>query len=107
MVCASVHIWKDRILEISYQKIKLENVWILSLLTPSGFDLFSCTEGNEFIPKVAKEKGLKTMVGAWISDDKAKNKEEIAALINLANQGYVDVAVVGNEVLLRNELSFG
>ena len=26
-------------------------------------------------------------------------------MIDLANQGYVDVAVVGNEVLLRKELS--
>ena len=66
---------------------------------------FSCTEGNEFIPKVASEKGLKTMVGAWIGNDKAQNNKEIHALIELANQGHVDVAVVGNEVLLRNELS--
>ena len=66
---------------------------------------FSCTEGNEFIPKVAKEKGLKTMVGAWIGNDKAQNDNEISALINLANHGHVDVAVVGNEVLLRNELT--
>ncbi|MCA6413970.1 MAG: MFS transporter, partial [Cytophagales bacterium] len=51
---------------------------------------FSCTEGNEFIPKAAREKGLKTMVGAWIDSDKAKNEEEIKQLIDLAEQGYVD-----------------
>ncbi|MBT8231771.1 MAG: MFS transporter [Saprospiraceae bacterium] len=66
---------------------------------------FSCTEGNEFIPKVAHEKGLKTMVGAWIGSNKDQNEKEINALINLAKLGYVDIAVVGNEVLLRNELS--
>jgi len=66
---------------------------------------FSCTEGNEFIPKVAKEEGLKTMVGAWIGNDKAQNDDEIAALITLAKEGLVDIAVVGNEVLLRNELT--
>ncbi|MFN5431831.1 MAG: MFS transporter [Cyclobacteriaceae bacterium] len=66
---------------------------------------FSCTEGNEFIPKAAREKGLKTMVGAWIDSDKAKNEEEIKQLIDLAEQGYVDIAVVGNEVLLRNDLT--
>jgi glycoside/pentoside/hexuronide:cation symporter, GPH family len=66
---------------------------------------FSCTEGNEFIPKVAHEKGLKTMAGAWIDSNKANNEKEIEALISLAQKGYVDVAVVGNEVLLRNELS--
>ncbi len=66
---------------------------------------FSCTEGNEFIPKVAREKGLKTMVGAWISSDHARNEKEIDGLIKLANSGLVDIAAVGNEVLLRGELS--
>lgn len=66
---------------------------------------FSCTEGNEFIPKAAHEKGLKTMVGAWIDSNKANNEEEIKALISLAQKGYVDMAVVGNEVLLRNDLT--
>ena len=66
---------------------------------------FSCTDGNEFIPKVAHEIGLKTMVGAWISSDKAQNDKEIDALIDLAKNGYVNMAVVGNEVLLRNELT--
>ncbi|MDZ7647313.1 MAG: glycosyl hydrolase family 17 protein [Cytophagales bacterium] len=57
------------------------------------------------IPKVARQKGLKTMVGAWIGNDRAKNEKEINALIELAKAGYVDIAAVGNEVLLRNELS--
>lgn len=66
---------------------------------------FSCTDGNELIPKVAYEKGLKTLVGAWISNDKDQNEKEINALIELARSGYVDIAAVGNEVLLRGELS--
>lgn len=66
---------------------------------------FSCTEGNEFIPMAAREKGLNTMVGAWIGNSMDQNEKEIEALIRLTKQGYVDVAVVGNEVLLRNELS--
>jgi GPH family glycoside/pentoside/hexuronide:cation symporter len=66
---------------------------------------FSCTEGNENIPKVAQQKGLKTMVGAWIGHDKIKNEEEIEALIQLGKEGHIDIAVVGNEVLMRNELT--
>jgi GPH family glycoside/pentoside/hexuronide:cation symporter len=66
---------------------------------------FSCIDGNELIPKIARQKGLKTMVGAWLGTDKAKNKAEIAQLIHLAKEGLVDIAVVGNEVLLRNELT--
>ncbi|MBZ9651692.1 MFS transporter [Psychroflexus montanilacus] len=66
---------------------------------------FSCTHGNEYIPKIAKENNLKTVVGAWISNDKTKNEAEIHNLVKLAEEGMVDIAVVGNEVLLRNELS--
>ncbi|MEM6526108.1 MAG: MFS transporter [Bacteroidota bacterium] len=66
---------------------------------------FSCTQGNEFIPKVAHDKGLKTIVGAWIGRDKAQNEKEINNLIELAKAGYVDIAAVGNEVLLRDDLT--
>ena len=66
---------------------------------------FSCTEGNELIPEMAKEKGLKTLVGAWISDDKERNEKEIKSLIALAKRGLVDIAAVGNEVLHRGEIS--
>ena len=66
---------------------------------------FSCTDGNEFIPKSARAKGLKTMVGAWIDSNKETNDKEIKALITLAKQGMVDLAVVGNEVLLRKDLT--
>ena len=66
---------------------------------------FSCIEGNELIPQVAHDYGLKTMVGAWLSSDKDLNEKEINGLISLAKKGYVDIAVVGNEVLYRNELN--
>lgn len=66
---------------------------------------FSCIEGNEHISRVAKQHGLKTLVGAWLGDDDEKNKQEIKALIELANEGNVDIAAVGNEVLYRNDLS--
>jgi GPH family glycoside/pentoside/hexuronide:cation symporter len=66
---------------------------------------FSCTEGNELIPKVAHKKGLKSIVGAWISNDKERNEREIEALIKLAKLGHVDIAAVGNEVLLRGEIT--
>lgn len=65
---------------------------------------FACTEGHEAIPRLARTKGMKTMVGAWISQDRARNEREIAALIRLGQEGMVDIAVVGNEVLLRGEL---
>lgn len=79
----------------------------LQILKPytSWVRSFSCTEGNELISKLAKEYGLKTLVGAWLSSDKEKNEEELAGLIKLANEGYVDIAAVGNEVLYREDLN--
>ena len=66
---------------------------------------FSCTDGNEFIPRIAKEYGIKTLVGAWLGDDPEINEREIKGLIKLANEGYVDIAAVGNEVMYRKDLS--
>ena len=65
---------------------------------------FSCIEGNEFVPKIARQLGLKTLVGAWLGDDSEKNEKEIEALIQLAKDGFVDIAAVGNEVMYRKDL---
>ena len=66
---------------------------------------FSCIEGNEQIPQIAKELGIKTLVGAWLGTDEDKNQQEVKNLIQLAKEGFVDIAAVGNEVLYRNDLS--
>ena len=47
---------------------------------------FSCTEGNELVPEVAKELGMKTMVGAWLGTDEEKNEKEIESLIEVAKK---------------------
>ena len=36
---------------------------------------FSCTQGNEQIPRLAKEYGLKTLVGAWLGDNPKTNEK--------------------------------
>ena len=66
---------------------------------------FSCTDGNELIPKIAKEYGLKTLVGAWLGKDDKINQLEIENLIKISNEGYVDIAAVGNEVMYRQDLT--
>lgn len=78
----------------------------LELLVPhtQWIRIFSCTQGNEIIPKLAKEYGFKTLVGAWLGEETDKNEEELQGLIALASAGYVDVAAVGNEVMYREEL---
>jgi len=68
---------------------------------------FSCTEGNEFIPAIAKDYGLGTMVGVWLGDDLEKNEIELANGIEIANAGHADILAIGNEVLLRGDLTEG
>jgi len=65
---------------------------------------FSCTDGNELIPRIAHEKGLKTMVGVWLDADHEKNEEELGNAIEVAGAGHADILAVGNEVLLRGDL---
>lgn len=66
---------------------------------------FSCSHGNEMIPRVAREYGLRTMVGAWLDADREHNELEIENLIAVAQAGHADLLAVGNEVLLRDELT--
>lgn len=66
---------------------------------------FSCTEGNELIPKIAKEYGVKTLVGAWLGTDPDINRKEIEGVIKIAREGYADIVAVGNEVLYRKDLT--
>jgi exo-beta-1,3-glucanase (GH17 family) len=66
---------------------------------------FSCKEGNEQIPAIAAENGLKNMVGVWLDDDLEQNEVEIANAIEIAKAGHADILAVGNEVLLRGDIS--
>ena len=66
---------------------------------------FSCTEGNEKIPEISKANGLNTMVGVWLDDDLVNNEKELNNAIAVAKAGHVDILAVGNEVLLREDLT--
>jgi hypothetical protein len=52
---------------------------------------FSCTEGNELIPQIAQELGLKTMVGVWLGEDREKNELELNSAIEVARSGYANL----------------
>lgn len=89
--------------ELSYEQVRRR----MEIISPfcKWVRSFSCIEGNEHIPKIAHEMGIKTMVGAWLGKDEEKNEQEIEALIELGKAGYVDIAAVGNEVLYREDLT--
>lgn len=65
---------------------------------------FSTTNGNEQVPRIAHEKGLKTFVGAWLDSDLENNEIEIQNVIQLGLAGHADMIAIGNEVLLRDDL---
>ena len=78
----------------------------LNIIKPytSWVRTFSSKDDHGRIAKLAKELGFKTLVGAWLSDDKDQNSQEVEALIELSNGGFVDIAAVGNDVIYREEL---
>lgn len=40
-------------------------------------EIILCTEGNELIPKIAREYGIKTLVRAWLGNDDKINQAEV------------------------------
>ncbi len=60
---------------------------------------------NAQIPALARSLGLKVSAGAWLGPDKTVNEQEIEGLIQIAQTVDVDSVIVGNEVLLRGDLT--
>src|SRR6202023_2933010 len=68
---------------------------------------YSIDNGLDKVPELASRVGLKVLLGVWIGRDRAKNGLLIDNAIALAGE-YPDVVtgvVVGNEVLLRGEMT--
>lgn len=68
---------------------------------------YSTGEGLDQVPALAEAQGLKVLLGIWLGRDRAANEREIATAIALArtHPATVRAVIVGNEVLLRGELS--
>lgn len=59
------------------------------------------------VPTVARKYNMTVTLGAWLSDIPEKNDEQVTRLIEVAkaNRDVVKRVIVGNEVLLRGELT--
>jgi glucan 1,3-beta-glucosidase len=70
---------------------------------------YAVDNGLDRVPELAARAGLKVMLGVWISASRAKNAQQIATAVALANQypEVVSAVAVGNEVLLRGEMTPG
>ncbi len=68
---------------------------------------YSTEHGLDQVPEIAKRHGLKVMQGLWLSGQAAKDRLRVEETIALARK-FPDVirsVVVGNEVLLRGEMT--
>lgn len=65
---------------------------------------YGCNEDLKEAGMLAHSMGLKSAVGIWLSSDKTENEKQIKCLVDRYKEGYVDLAVVGSEVLLRGDL---
>ena len=63
--------------------------------------------GLEAVPAFAEKYGLKVFLGAWIGGDPVLNQKELTKVIDLARRypSSIRGIVVGNEVLLRREVT--
>lgn len=68
---------------------------------------YSAGENLETVAQRAGKYGLKVWHGAWLNDNDKENLEQINLLINHANRypDTVERVIVGNEVLLRKDLT--
>jgi exo-beta-1,3-glucanase (GH17 family) len=68
---------------------------------------YSVGENLETVPQRAGKYGLKVWHGAWLNDNDKENLEQINLLIDHANRypDTVERVIVGNEVLLRKDLT--
>jgi exo-beta-1,3-glucanase (GH17 family) len=57
------------------------------------------------VPEIASRYGLKVHAGAWLGKDREKNEKEIKALLELSKKTSLESVIVGNEVLLRGDMS--
>jgi exo-beta-1,3-glucanase (GH17 family) len=68
---------------------------------------YSIENGLDQVPALAAKVGLKVIQGIWLGSNRLKNLAQIAIAVRLAKDypGVVTSLVVGNEVLLRGEMT--
>jgi exo-beta-1,3-glucanase (GH17 family) len=68
---------------------------------------YSIENGLDQVPALAAKAGLKVIQGIWLGSDRLKNLAQISTVVGLTKQypGTINSVVVGNEVLLRGEMT--
>ena len=68
---------------------------------------YSIEHGLDQVPALAAKVGLKVIQGIWLGSNRQKNLAQIATVVGLTKQypEVISAVVVGNEVLLRGEMT--
>jgi exo-beta-1,3-glucanase (GH17 family) len=68
---------------------------------------YSIENGLDQVPGLAAKVGLKVIQGIWLGGNRLKNLAQISTAVQLTKQypGVITALVVGNEVLLRGEMT--
>src|SRR6266576_2721227 len=68
---------------------------------------YSIENGLDQVPALAAKVGLKVIQGIWLSSNRLKNLAQISTVVRLTKDypGVITAVVVGNEVLLRGEMT--
>src|ERR1700738_1045439 len=68
---------------------------------------YSIENGLDQVPALAAKAGLKVMLGIWLGSNRLKNLAQISTAVEPTKQytGVITAVVVGNEVLLRGEMT--
>jgi exo-beta-1,3-glucanase (GH17 family) len=68
---------------------------------------YSIDNGLDQVPALAAKVGLKVIQGIWLGSNRIKNLAQIQTVVRLTREypGVISSVVVGNEVLLRGEMT--
>lgn len=68
---------------------------------------YAVDNGLDQVPALARAAGIKVLQGIWLGSDRARNAQQIARALELAKQfpDTIGALIVGNEVLLRGEMT--
>ncbi len=70
--------------------------------TSNAVRTYASTGVNALIPDMANALGLRVAAGAWLNPPGTGDAAEVTGLLDLARSAHLDLAVVGNEYVLRN-----
>ncbi len=67
---------------------------------------YSALDGLDLVPYLARPYGLRVTMGAWLDKNRDRNEDEIRHVIAAARNNHnVDRIIVGNEAVLRGDLT--